>query len=272
MNNQKTKSFFSFFFTVLLLSLGTGCASVPSGDVSDADINAESAKAYAEIKAKSKMSTHAEWNAIVQRVAKRIAAASGENFEWEVVLIEDKQVNAWCMPGGKMAVYTGIMPVAKTEAALAAIMGHEVAHATLRHGKERYARAIKEQYYGALAGIGTAVAGQMLCNSEDCKKMVALGGLAAGFGITYFSLKYDRGDETAADRAGLRYMAKAGYEPSEAIRLWERMGAQGGPKPPEILSTHPSDQTRINDLSNHMNEAQSIYQSASSKFGIGASL
>lgn len=250
----------------------SSCASVPGGEVSEADINAESAKAYEEIKTKSKMSTNAEWNAIVQRVAKRIAAASGENFQWEVVLIEDKQVNAWCMPGGKMAVYTGILPVIKTEAALAAVMGHEVAHATLRHGKERYVRAIKDQYYGVLAGLGTAVAGQYLCNSDDCKKMVAIGGLAAGFGITYFSLKYDRGDESSADLAGLRYMAQAGYDPSESIRLWERMGANGGAKPPEFMSTHPSDQTRIKNLSSNMKEAQAIYQNNPSKFGLGSGL
>src|SRR4029077_8636549 len=115
---------------------------------SDADINAESAKAYREVKAKSKISTHAEWNAMVQRVATRIAKASGENFQWEYVLLESPEVNAWCMPGGKIAVYTGIMPVLKTEGALAAVLGHEVAHATRRHGKQRYARAIRENALG----------------------------------------------------------------------------------------------------------------------------
>ena len=272
MKNPKIRSLIFFLLTSAVIFIGTGCASVPGGDVSEADINAESAKAYNEIKAKSKMSTNTEWNAVVQRVAKRIAAASGENFQWEVVLIEDHQVNAWCMPGGKMAVYTGILPVVKTEAALAAVMGHEVAHATLRHGKERYARAIKDQYYGVLAGLGTAVAGQYLCNSDDCKKMVAIGGLAAGFGITYFSLKYDRGDESAADQTGLRYMAQAGYEPTESIRLWERMSASGGAKPPEFMSTHPSDATRIKNLNSHMSEAQGIYQSSPTKYGIGSGI
>lgn len=267
-------------FRILIISIlatasvlmSSGCASAPGTEVTDEQINAEAEKAYAEIKAKSKLSSNAEWNAMVQRVSKRIAAASGENFKWEVMLIEDKQANAWCMPGGKMAVYTGILPVVKTEAALAAVMGHEVAHATQRHGKESYTRAVKDQYMGVLAGLGTAVAGQYLCNSDDCKKMVAMGGMAVGFGITYFSLKYSRGDETEADKVGLRYMAQAGYEPTEAVKLWERMEAAGGGKGPEFLSTHPSGQTRIGELNRQMSEAQVIYQNAPQKYGLGSGI
>src|SRR5690606_19425350 len=123
--------------------------------------NAEAEKAYAEVKKTAKISSNRKWTQMVQRVANRIAKASGENFDWEVILIEDKQVNAWCMPGGKMAVYTGIMPVLQTEGALAAVMGHEVAHATLRHGKKGYARAMQTKMTGALVGMGVLIGGEV---------------------------------------------------------------------------------------------------------------
>ena len=118
---------------LLLLVFIMGCSSITK-EPSEEQINAEALKAYEEVKSKAKRSTNAEWTRMVDRVASRIAKASGENFKWEWILIDDPQVNAWCMPGGKMAVYTGIMPVLKNEAALAAVMGHEVAHATERHG------------------------------------------------------------------------------------------------------------------------------------------
>lgn len=258
----------------LTLSLSlVGCASSgTAGAPSESEINAEALKAYNEVKTKAKISNNKAWNDMVQRVTQRIAAASGENFQWEAVLIEDKQVNAWCMPGGKIAVYTGIMPIVKTEAALAAVLGHEVAHATRRHGHQRYARAIQEQYAGVAIGVGTILAGQLLCQTESCKKNVAIAGMAAGFGLTFFSLKYSRGDETDADNFGLQYMAKAGYQPTEAVHLWERMGASGGGKPPEILSTHPSDETRIQNINSQMSEAQKLYQSAPQKYGVGGSI
>ena len=117
-------------------------------DPQEKDINAMALKAYEEVKSQSEISQNAEWTKMLNRVAARIAKASGENFEWEWILIENPEVNAWCMPGGKIAVYTGIMPVLKTEAALAAVLGHEVAHATKRHGKQRYARAIQSKGVG----------------------------------------------------------------------------------------------------------------------------
>ena len=120
--------------SVFLLTNSVGCSTLSQAQTpSEAEINAESAKAYQEVKSKSKISTRKDWNDMVQRVGNRIARASGENFQWEIVLIENDEPNAWCMPGGKMAVYTGIMPILKTEGALAAVMGHEVAHATRRH-------------------------------------------------------------------------------------------------------------------------------------------
>lgn len=260
--------------TLIALLAATGCAG--KGVVkepSDAEINAEAAKAYQEVKSKSKISTNAEWTAMVQRVSKRIAAASGENFQWEAVLIDSPEINAWCMPGGKMAVYTGIMPVLKTEGALAAVMGHEVAHATRRHGKQQYARSMNSNLLGLAVGGAAIIGGQLLCKTSSCKLLTGLGGAAAGLAVTFFSLKYSRGDETEADQYGQVYMAKAGYDPAESIKLWERMGAASeGKKPPELLSTHPSDVSRRGNLSQWLPEAQKYYQASPQKYGLGANI
>ena len=233
-------------------------------------MNAEAEKAYADVKSKSKISSNKDWNEIVQRVVNRIAAVSGEKFQWEAVLIESPEVNAWCMPGGKIAVYTGIMPVLKTEGALAAVLGHEVAHATLRHGKQRYARAMKENIIGMVVGGAVLASGQFLCKSESCKKMSALGGIATGFALTFFDRKFSREDESAADKEGQLFMARAGYDPSEAPNLWDRMNAShGGKAPPEFLSTHPSDANRKAALNKWMPEANQAYMQAPHKYRLG---
>lgn len=258
----------------LLITLTQGCASLPGAkEPTDADINAEAAKAYIEVKAKSKISTNAEWTAMVQRVSSRIAAASGKNYQWEVVLIESPEVNAWCMPGGKMAVYTGIMPVLKTEGALAAVMGHEVSHATLGHGRKGYAKAIQQQYAAIGLGLATVIGGQLLCKTDNCKTMTMLGGAAGAFAISFFANKYSRGNETEADQSGQIFMAKAGYDPAESIKLWERMSAaNGGKAPPEFMSTHPSDANRRANLTSWLPEANRYYQASSAKFGIGEAI
>lgn len=265
----------NLFILLLAAGLLSACSSSPTDDsaISDSEINTQALKAYNEVKAKSKMSNNREWNDMVQRVAMRIARASGENFQWEAVLIEDPQVNAWCMPGGKMAVYTGIMPVVKNEAALAAVMGHEVAHATRRHGKQRYARAMKSNMIGTIVGGAAIIGGQLLCRSNECRLLSALGGAAAGFAVAFFDRKFSRGDETEADKYGQIYMARAGYEPSEAIHLWERMAAaNAGKAPPEWMSTHPSDETRRGNLRNWLPEANAVYQGAPQKYGLGANV
>jgi predicted Zn-dependent protease len=261
----------SYLSIALVLILSISCSSVPgANEPTDAEINAQAAKAYAEVKAKSKISKNKEWTAMVQRVAGRIAAASGEHFQWEYVLIESPEVNAWCMPGGKIAVYTGIMPVLKTEGALAAVLGHEVAHATRRHGKQQYARAMRENMLGLVIGAGVALGGQFLCKTQSCKLMMGVGGVAAGFAITFFNLKFSRADETEADKFGQIYMAKAGYDPSESIHLWERMSAaMKGGAPPEFLSTHPADATRKANLTAWLPQAERDYQQAPQKYGVG---
>lgn len=247
----------------------SSCSSVVKEPKED-EINAMALKSYEEVKAKSKISTNKEWTDMLNRVAPRIAKASGENFKWEWMLIDSPEVNAWCMPGGKMAVYTGIMPVLKNEAALAAVLGHEVAHATRRHGKERYARAAKGSIAGAVIGGAAVLGGQLLCKTDTCKLLAGLGGAAGGFAIAFFDRKFSRGDETDADKFGQVYMARAGYPPSEAIKLWERMGAaSGGKAPPEFMSTHPSDVTRRNNLSSWLPETEAIYSKAPVKYGLG---
>lgn len=261
-------------FFLLLSFVLLSCSTTPEQmGVSEPEVNAEALKAYNEIKSKSKVSTNREWTAMVQRVSQRIAKASGKDYQWEAVLIESPELNAWCMPGGKIAVYTGIMPVLKTEAALAAVLGHEVAHATLKHGLQRYARAKKENYLGLIIGGAAVLGGQVLCKDERCRQLTQIGGAAAGFAITFLDRRFSRDEESQADQEGQIYMAKAGYEPSESIRLWERMNAaSGGKAPPEFLSTHPSDQTRRANLTSWLPTSQAEYQKSSAKYGLGETI
>lgn len=257
-----------FLFFIFFIS---ACATTPEDQgISEKEVNEMSLKAYQEVKTKSKISNHREWNLLVRRVAQRIAQASGKNYQWEVILIENKEPNAWCMPGGKMAVYTGILPILKTEGALAAVMGHEVAHATLQHGMQRYARAKQDNQRSLLIGLGTIIGGELLCKDEACRQLAQVGGLAAGFAMAFFDRKFSREEESSADKTGQLYMAKAGYDPIEAARVWERMSAaNGGKGPPEFLSTHPSDENRKANLSSWLQEAQSEYQRANIKYGVG---
>lgn len=256
---------------LILLGIFNGCSSL---DPDEKDINAYALQAYKEVKSQAKISNNADWTAMLNRVAPRIAKASGENFDWEWMLIDSPEVNAWCMPGGKIAVYTGIMPVLQNEAALAAVLGHEVAHATKRHGKQRYARAIRGNLAGLAIGVASAVGGQLLCKSESCKMLTGLGGAAAGFAIAFFDRKFSRADETESDKVGQEYMARAGYDPSEASKLWERMGqASGGQAaPPEFMSTHPSDVTRRENLNKWLPSAMETYKKAPQKYGLGESI
>lgn len=254
------------FLTIFLIS----CSSLKvAKEPTDAEINAEAQKAYAAVKEKSKLSTNKRLTAMVQRVSDRIAKASGENFKWEVILIESKEVNAWCMPGGKMAVYTGILPVLENEGALAAVMGHEVAHATLRHGKKGYARAMNMKVQSMILGGAVLVGGQLLCKTENCKKLSQYGALATGFLAEFLNRKFSREDETQADKKGQVYMAQAGYDPREAPKVWERMKKAGGQAPPEIMSTHPASDKRQENLTQWLDQTLPIYQNQNVKYGLG---
>ncbi|MBA5793161.1 M48 family metallopeptidase [Flavobacterium sp. xlx-214] len=202
----------------------------------------------------------------VQTVGAKIKAAAEQwmtsrgfgsqiaNYKWEYKLVDSKEINAWCMPGGKIAVYSGIMPVTKDEAGLATVMGHEVAHALLSHSRKRMDKALIQ------AGVGEGLGQLTSGSSGNLQKAL---GLAYGVGSNLAMLSYSRGDESEADRLGLILMAIAGYNPDTAINFWERMSAQGGGKTPELLSTHPSDKTRIADIQKLIPEAKA----EAAKFG-----
>ncbi|MCE3004459.1 MAG: M48 family metallopeptidase [Xanthomonadaceae bacterium] len=183
------------------------------------------------------------------------ATTRWDAFQWEVAVIESPQVNAFCLPGGKIAVYTGIIPVARNEHALAAIMGHEIAHALLRHGAERMAQQ-------KLVQIGQVAASMSIGDMDPRQQQMVMAALGAGarYGLV---LPFSRDHETEADRVGLMLAAAACYDPRESIGLWERMGqASGGGAPPEFMSTHPAGATRIQQLQAWMPEALALREAS----------
>ena len=203
---------------------------------------------------------------MVRRVGNRIANAittyyNGrgessilEGYNWEFNLVENKEVNAWCMPGGKVVVYTGILPVTQNEAALAIVLGHEITHAVAEHGRERMSQGLLQQLGGAAL---------QLAISNKPAETQNLFMNAYGVGTTVGALlPFSRTQESEADHYGLIFAAMAGYNPQEAIPFWERMAAKGGAKQPEFLSSHPSDQTRIQKLKELMPEALKYYKPA----------
>lgn len=261
---------FKIFFITLVCVANISCSSIPGvKEPSDSEINSQAAELYKKVKKESKLSKNKRLTAMVQRVSKRIAAASGENFEWEVILIDSPEKNAWCMPGGKMAVYTGILPVLQNEGALAAVMGHEVAHATLRHGKEGYVRAMKTKFTGMIVGGAVLIGGKLLCKTDDCRKLSEVGAIATGFAAEFYNRKFSRENETDSDKMGQIYMAKAGYDPREAPKVWERMKKAGGSKMPEFMSTHPASDKRKKNLTNWLGDSLPIYKKSPKKYGIG---
>ena len=224
------------------------------------------AQAYDQVKSDPKMKPSQDLREIepVKRVAARIIEAAkrskyaemAQQFQWEVTVFkDDKTANAFALPGGKIAVYTGIFPMAKTEAGLAAVLGHEVVHALARHGAERMsqgqATSIVVQGLGAVAGIGSG-------NAALGQATMAALGAGAQVGML---LPFSRKHESEADYIGILLAADAGYDPRESVALWERMAhMSGGGAPAEFLSTHPSNETRIEQLKQWMPEAMAIYQ------------
>jgi len=190
--------------------------------------------------------------AAAQYLADNGASDRVEGFTWEFNVVNDNSVNAWCMPGGKVVVYTGILPVTQNEAGLAVVMGHEIAHAIARHGNERMSQGI------ALQGAGMTLD---VLTSQKPGLARDLFMQSVGIGGQLGMLKYSRTHETEADKMGLVFMAIAGYDPREAPQFWQRMSQQGGGQaPPELLSTHPSDETRMSDLEAYMPEALKYYK------------
>ncbi len=209
---------------------------------------------FKEILEKEKLSQDPVINERIQRIGKRIAAATGRSdYQWEFKVIDsDKTLNAFCLPGGKVAVYTGLLPVAQDDAGLAAVIGHEVAHAIARHGGERLSQEM------LVAGLTVAT---VVATNDSPQRDLYAGLLGAGAAVG-FLLPYSRLHEEEADRMGLIYMAKAGYDPRAALGLWQRMAAsaKGKSKPPEFLSTHPADETRIKEIERWLPEALTYYR------------
>jgi len=195
--------------------------------------------AWSDLKKTEKITTDPKYTSRVNRVAPKIIQAAGGNpAEWEVQVFQSDQLNAFALPGGKIGIYTGILDIMENDAQIAAVLGHEVAHVNFNHSGERYSQAAATQ--GALSAGGAVLGG----SQTGAAAMQALG-LGAQVGLL---LPFSRKHELEADKFGVRYMYRAGYDPNEAIRFWEKMSSQKNGAPPEFLSTHPSDATRIEQL------------------------
>jgi len=225
---------------------------------------------YNEVKSENEVITGTQNSEMIKRVGQRIAVAAErwldangyqgylEDYKWEYTLIDSEQVNAWCMPGGKIAFYTGILPVAQNETGVAIIMGHEVAHALANHGQQRMSAAYIQQ--------GLAVAGNIALANDD--QALSIFNQSYGVGSQVLGmLPFSRAHETEADKIGLYLSAIAGYNPEEAPELWKRMKAlSGGQSPPEFMSTHPSNDSRIANLRDLVPKAKK----EAKKFGVSS--
>ncbi len=219
-------------------------------------------QAFQEILAEEKLSSNTHYIEMVNRVGRRLAAESGrDDFAWEFRVVESPQMNAFCLPGGKVAIYEGIMPICENEAGLAVVMSHEIAHAIARHGGERMTQQ------GLVNGVGKVV--EIASKDREQKqreRIRAAYGAAAQYG---YVLPYSRKHESEADQIGLLLMARAGYDPQEAPRFWIRFSQQTGVQPPEFLSTHPSDERRAADLEAMLPEALEDYRKAPEQLALG---
>jgi predicted Zn-dependent protease len=260
-----------YFFTVFTLLVLTSCSTVPITGRSQLNLIpgnsmlSMSLQQYDSFLKEHKLSTNKEQTDMVKRTGARIQDAVERYFKdkgmgsrladykWEFNLVEDKQVNAWCMPGGKVVVYTGILPVTQGEAGLAVVMGHEISHAIAEHGNERMSQGLLAQFGGV--ALAEALSSQPAATQQ---LWMSVYGVGAQYGAI---LPYGRMQESEADRLGLIFMAMAGYDPNEAISFWQRMASQkGGQAPPEFLSTHPSDAARIEKIKQLIPEAMKYYK------------
>jgi predicted Zn-dependent protease len=234
------------------------CATVPYTNrqqlnlISKSDEMKLGEEAYVEVFKKNPPSKDAKLQARLRAIGERIQKAAAQpDFKWEFNVVEGKEVNAFCLPGGKVAFYEGILPICESDNGIAVVMGHEVAHALAHHGAERMTQGMGVQLVGTIlsAGLGKA-------DPAVKERTLQAFGIGANVGL----LKYSRAHESEADRIGLILMAKAGYDPHGAVDFWKRMskGAEGK-KPPEFLSTHPSDETRIRQIEAWMPDAMQYY-------------
>jgi len=233
--------------------------------VSDGEVFSLANQQYKEFMTKAKKSTNAANTAMVQRVGQRLAnavtqylKANGmanevQNYQWEFNLVADKQVNAWCMPGGKIVVYEGLLPVTQGEGSLAIVLRHEIAHAIAKHSAEQLSTQMRQQQG---LQIGTAIAGALGMGPNTQSIVQTVAALNFNFG----NLKYSRDHENEADHIGLIITAMAGYDPQVALPFWQRMAASSTQQTAEFLSDHPSDATRIRNIQNWMPEALRYYK------------
>jgi predicted Zn-dependent protease len=226
--------------------------------ISESEENRMGLQAYQQILGKSRISRDSAVNEQVVRVGRRIAEATGRpDFRWEFRVIDDsRQINAFALPGGKVAVYTGLLPVTRDDAGLAAVLGHEIAHAVARHGGERLSQQLLVQ-----AGLTATMAALSRGDPQTVRSVSSLLGAGAAVGLI---LPWSREQESEADHLGLIYMAKAGYDPRAARDLWIRMdeASRGRGRPPEFLSTHPADVTRIRQIEQWLPEALQYYHAS----------
>ena len=258
------KKFTGFLLSATLIL--SGCGSVPVTGrkqmllVSDSEVLTSSLTQYSDYMKTATPSTNTNGKAMVTRVGEKIAAATEaylkanglanevQNFTWEFNLVKDEQVNAFCMPGGKIVVYEGLLKLINSNDELAVVIGHEVAHAVAKHSNERISQQLLTQY-------GAQILGQAL--SEKSTKIQQIGNTVYGLGSQYgVTLPFSRKHESEADYMGLIFMTMAGYNPNTAITFWQKMSANGGTSVPEFMSTHPSDATRINDIKKYLPELE----------------
>ena len=232
--------------------------------VSDDQVLSLSFQQYSEYMQSAKPSTNSTNTAMVKRVGQRIASAvesyltqngmaeEVKTYQWEFNLVQDKQVNAWCMPGGKIVVYEGLLPVTQDEASLAIVMGHEIAHAVARHSAERLSNAYKEQY-------GAAALSALMQGAGVSSGWQQLAGLVHQYGGALFTSGFSRKQESEADHIGLIFAAMAGYNPEVAVTFWQRMSSATGGGSNSLFADHPSDATRIQQIQGWLPEAKKYY-------------
>lgn len=277
LKNRKMKKhnflkFISISTIIVTFLIIHSCSTVPLTGRSQMSLLPESSMvemsltSYSDFLKENKVVPNGTQADMIKRVGTRISASVEEylkkngfqdriaDFNWEYNLVESEEVNAWCMPGGKVVFYTGILPLTQNEAGVAVVMGHEIAHAVARHGNERMSQGLLIQ----MGGIALSEA--LKQKPEDTQNLFLMAyGLGSQIGV---QLPFSRQHEFEADRMGLIFMAMAGYDPNEAVQFWTRMSQKGGQKPPEFLSTHPADLKRIEHLNELLPEAINYYNEA----------
>jgi len=256
------KIFLVVFGLISVLLLVEACKRVPITGrkqvsfVNEGELSTLSSQEYNKFLTENKVIRSGKDVERIQTIGKKIAAAVEQyyrknklekelaNFAWEFNLVDDKTVNAWCMPGGKVVFYTGIIPICADDDGIAVVMGHEIAHAVARHGNERMSQGLLAQFGGA--ALSVAVSSQPGATQD---LFMTAYGVGANMGVL---LPFSRKHESEADKLGLVFMTMAGFNPDKAPEFWQRMAGDGGNEPPEFLSTHPNSTTRIKDLTNYI--------------------